>query len=139
MDGGELDAVDGRILLPGELAVVIEGHGDGLAFGQRLLESQAHGEILLIARGLDLFALVIDHARDVERVVQLEGGGGDVVVERDEAHARLGGEGLGVRRDLGVDGVLLHVDAGAAVLRPGGGGGERQGESGSERTITKHE
>ena len=50
-----------------------------------------------------------------------------------------GGEGLGGGRDLGVDGVLLHVDAGAAVLRPGGGGGERQSESGGERTITKHE
>ena len=139
MDGGELDAVDRRVFLAGEFAVVVEGDGDRLALGQRLLEAQPHGEILLVARRRNLLALVVHHARDVERVVQFEGGGGDVVVQRDEAHARLGGEGLGCRRDLGVDGVLLHVDARAAVLRPGGAGAERQSENGGERTITKHE
>ena len=142
MDGGELDAVDRRILLPGEFAVVVEGDGDGLALDEGLIEVQAHAEVLLVAGRLNLLALVVHHARHVERVVQFEGGGGDVVVQGHEAHTGLGGEGLRVRRDLGVNGVLLHVDAGAAVLRQGGAraaDAERQSENEGERTVTRHE
>src|ERR1019366_7585879 len=63
MDGGEPDAVDGGIFLPGELAVVVEGDGDGLALDERLLKTEADGEILLVAGGRNLLARAIHHAR----------------------------------------------------------------------------
>ena len=69
MDRRELDAVDRRILLAGEFAVVIEGDVDGLAFDKGLLEAEPDGEILLIARRRNLLAFVVHHAGDVECVV----------------------------------------------------------------------
>ena len=91
MDGGEADAVNRRFLGAGEFAVVGKDRGVSLALGQGRLEGKPHAEILLVARHLDGLAAGVLHARQVERVVQLEAGRGDVVVGRREAHRRLGG------------------------------------------------
>ena len=116
MDGGELDAKNGRIFVAGEAAVVVERERDGLARGERLLEAQPQGGILLVAGSGNLLAFFIHHARHVERVVQFEGGRGDAVAHGQETHAGLGCQRRGVRRDFRLDGVLLDIDAGGGAV-----------------------
>src|SRR5262249_26400023 len=60
LDGSELDAVDGGIFLAGQATVVEEGHGDGLALFERLVEIQVDRKILLRARSGDLAILLIE-------------------------------------------------------------------------------
>ncbi len=141
MDGRELNALDRRVFLPRQPAVVEKRDGDRLALGERLLEAQPHGGILLVARGGNLLVLGVQHARNVERVVQLERRRGDVVVERREPHHGLHRDELLVGRDFRVDGVLLDVDAGAPLLRRRGHRQQagRHGRGNRDTEITKHE
>ena len=97
VDGRELDAVDRRIFVPGEMAVVTEGDGDGLALGQRLVEAEPHAEILLRSRRRDLLAALVHHFGNVQRVVQLERRRVDILVQRrepdrDDARSAIGCE-----------------------------------------------
>src|SRR5450755_2665614 len=129
MYGGELDAVYRRVFAAAEAPVVGELDRGRLTLRQGLIEAEPHGEILLAARIAHLAALAIDHARDRQGIVELEGGRTGVAVERDETHFRGGGKRLRGRLDLGVDGVMLHSNARAALLRLRGGSQayERQG------------
>jgi len=115
-------------LASAQASFIGELRGGGLSFGQRRIEAQAHREILGVARVVDLGAFGIHHARDVQGVVQLEGGRSAVVVQRDEADFGGGDEGLGGRLDFGVDGVVFDANARAALLSLSGGGegGERE-------------
>ena len=90
MNGRELDAVDRRILITREAAIVIERYVDRLALGERLVEIQTHAEILLRPRCRHLPPAIIRHPRYVQRIVQLECRRGDVVLQRHEADCRLG-------------------------------------------------
>jgi hypothetical protein len=99
---------------------------------------------LLVARGGDLLARRVQHFGYVERVIQFEGGGGDVIVNRGETDRNLGIDGLGGGRNLGFDGVPLDINAGGApVLGVEGNGAQSEREGSRERRgakrITKHE
>ena len=139
MDGREGNSINRRIFLARQLAIVIERDRDRFPFGQRRLEAQTHGKILLAAGRRNRLALFVHHARNVQRVVQLEGSRRDIVVGWHEPHRGFGFQGLRVGGNLGVDGVLLHVDPrrGTAVLRHAQPG-SRQGCQ-KNSAITKHE
>ena len=137
VDGGELDAVDRRILLAVERAVVSETHGGEFALDQRLIELHPDGEILLVAGGLQLLALVVHHAPQSQCVVQLEGGRGDAFIQREEVQGGGGRDSRGIGRDFGVDQIVLDFDPGTAIL---GERSQRPGENQQDtNALTKHE
>ena len=140
MNGRELDTVDRRILVAREAAIVIERHDDRLALGEGLVEIQTHAEILLRARRRHLPPAIVCHTCHVQRVVQLECRRGDVVLQRHKADRRLGRQSLRVFVDLGVDDVVLDINAGAALLsRRGRGRSERYHDPRHEDPdVTKH-
>jgi len=91
----------------------------GLPLDSGLVESQPHGGIRLVAGCRNLPALVVRHTRDVERIVQLEGGRSGCRRPRAKTGWRLSPPG---RLSSGVISAsmvyCLHVDAvGAALLR----------------------
>ena len=120
VNGGELDAVNGGIFSAAQATFVGKLQRGRLALWQRLIEAESHGEVLGVARVVDLGALAIDHARYGQRIIQLEGGRAGVVVQGDEAHFGGGDEGLRGWLDFGVDGVILDSNARAALLRLSG-------------------
>ena len=72
MNRRELDAEHRRLLIAGQLAVVDKRQRRDLALLERLWQCQPDAHVLRHSRRRNLPAVFIDHARDVQRVVQLE-------------------------------------------------------------------
>ncbi len=138
LDGGELDAEDGRVFGARKPAVIAEGERGGLAFGQRVREVEAYGEILGRSRGGDLASAGIDDARNVQCVIQLERGAGEIV-QGNELHLYIGRQRLGSRIHVGVDGVMFDVNAISRGSVVGAEERYRAGGEGDQDCPTKHE
>ena len=110
MNRGELDAPHGRFFRAGQLSAIDKRQGGRFALGQRLRQAQPDGHVLRNPRCGHLPAGFVGHAIQGQGVVQLESKAGGVV-QGGEADLGRGLNGLGVRIHLGIDGVVVHVDA----------------------------
>ncbi len=110
-DGGELDAFDGAGVGVFEGAGVLEVIGGGGAFGEWGGGGEAHGVVVGQALVFERLALGVGRLGDLEAVVQLEGGVGELF-ERGEGDVGGGGEAVYGGVEVGVDDVAgdLHLD-----------------------------
>jgi len=121
-DGGELDAFDGAGVGAFEGAGVLEVVGGGGAFGKRVDEGETDGAVVGEAFGFEGLALGVGDFGELQAVIQLEGGGGEVF-ERGEGDVGRGGEAIDRGVEVGSDEVVGDLE-----LRLSWGGPRRRGE-----------
>ena len=110
-DGGEFDALDGAGVGAFEGAGVFEVVGGGGALGQGIDEGEADGVVGGQALGFERLAFGVGGFGDLEAVVQLEGGGGEVF-EGGEGDVGRGGEAIYGGVEVGRDDVAGDLELG---------------------------
>src|ERR1700733_4158171 len=106
--GGEFDALDGAGIGVFEGAGVFDVIGGGGAFGQGIDEGEADGVVVGQTFGFERLAFGVGGFGDLEAVVQLEGGGGEVF-EGGEVDVNRGGEAIYGRVEVGRDDVAVDL------------------------------
>ncbi len=130
-DGGQLDAFDGAGVGAFQSTGVLEVVGGGGALGHGCGQGEADGGVVGQALVLQRLALLVGRLGDLQAVVQLEGGIGQLF-ERGEGDIGGRGQAVHCRVEVGVDDV-----AGDLHLHPDGRSPRRRRDEGKRKQYQR--